>query len=155
MRIVFDLDGTLSNDEHRAHYLTGDKKDWDAYFDACDGDMPHTHIVTVLKALSHQGHDIEIWTGRSERVRDKTIAWLAEQGITVYPPPGLATRGVETLRMRPEGDLRPDTVLKHEWLEQARERGEAPDLAFDDRDRVVEMWRAAGIPCCQVAPGKF
>jgi hypothetical protein len=27
--------------------------------------------------------------------------------------------------------------------------------AFDDRDRVVQMWRAAGVTCFQVAPGEF
>lgn len=27
--------------------------------------------------------------------------------------------------------------------------------AYDDRDRVVVMWRAEGIPCFQVAPGDF
>ena len=26
---------------------------------------------------------------------------------------------------------------------------------FDDRNRVVAMWRDAGIPCFQVAPGEF
>ena len=29
------------------------------------------------------------------------------------------------------------------------------DLAFDDRDRVVAMWREEGVPCFQVAPGDF
>ena len=156
MRVIFDLDGTIANDTHRAHYLTeGSKKDWDAYYDACDGDTPHTHILIVLKALAEHGEKVEIWTGRSERVREKTIAWLNERGLDVEPPFFQTPYDVAALRMRPENDLRPDTVLKHEWLEQARERGEAPDLAFDDRDRVVEMWRAAGIPCCQVAEGKF
>jgi len=28
-------------------------------------------------------------------------------------------------------------------------------MVFDDRDQVVEMWRANGIPCFQVAPGNF
>jgi hypothetical protein len=30
-----------------------------------------------------------------------------------------------------------------------------PDLIFDDRDRVVAMWRSLGIPCFQVAKGDF
>ncbi len=156
MRVIFDLDGTLADDTQRAHYLTdGPKKNWEAYFDACEGDTPHTHIIQLLKALSEHGDKVEIWTGRSARVRDKTIAWLNERGIEVEPPFFQTPYEVVALRMRPEGDFRPDTILKHEWLEQARERGEAPDLAFDDRDRVVAMWRERGIPCCQVAPGEF
>ena len=27
--------------------------------------------------------------------------------------------------------------------------------AYDDRDKVVAAWRAAGVPCFQVAPGDF
>ena len=26
---------------------------------------------------------------------------------------------------------------------------------FEDRDRMVKMWRAAGVPCFQVADGEF
>jgi hypothetical protein len=26
---------------------------------------------------------------------------------------------------------------------------------FEDRDRMVKMWRAAGVPCFQVAEGEF
>lgn len=155
MRIVFDLDGTLSNDEHQAHYLTGGKKDWDAYFDACAGDTPHTHIITLLKALANDGHHIEIWTGRSERVRDKTIAWLAKQGIIVDTPSRPALYDVAALRMRSEGDFQPDFRLKYLWLVAAQARDEAPYIVFEDRDQVVAMWREYGIPCCQVAPGKF
>ena len=145
MRVIFDLDGTLADDTHRAHYLTdGPKKDWDAYFDACDGDAPHTHIIAVLQALVHKGHIIEIWTGRSARVRDKTIAWLHWNGVPF-----------DFLNMRPEKDFRDDTLLKAKWLEDARDCGHLPDMAFEDRARVVHMWREQGIPCCQVAPGKF
>ena len=30
-----------------------------------------------------------------------------------------------------------------------------PDVVFDDRDQVVEMWRANGIPVVQTAEGDF
>ena len=28
-------------------------------------------------------------------------------------------------------------------------------MVFDDRDRVVNMWRRNGVVCAQVAPGDF
>jgi hypothetical protein len=48
-----------------------------------------------------------------------------------------------------------DDILKEEWLNQ-----EFPDkqnllCVYDDRDKVVAMWRRNGIPCFQVAPGDF
>jgi hypothetical protein len=56
--------------------------------------------------------------------------------------------------MRPEKDYTPDDALKHKWL---MELG-GPDkifCVFDDRQKVVDMWRSHGITCFQVAPGKF
>ncbi len=58
--------------------------------------------------------------------------------------------------MRKAGDYRDDVVVKREWLSEI----EPPEFSrltavFDDRDRVVQMWRDAGVPCFQVADGDF
>ncbi len=100
--------------------------------------MPPAHQgASVLR----QGRDIvEIWSGRSDEVRDKTTAWLGEHGLGHIP-----------IRTRAAGDHRADTVLKAEWLDEGR----TPDLVFEDRDQMVAMYRARGIVCCQVAPGAF
>jgi phosphoglycolate phosphatase-like HAD superfamily hydrolase len=141
MFVVFDLDGTLANTDHRAHFLDGTdgKKDWRGFYAACDQDAPHWPIVHTLHALANANHRVEIWSGRSDEVRDKTEAWLREHFLNDIP-----------LRMRAEGDYTADDVLKRGWLANGK-----PDLIFDDRDKVVAMWRAQGIPCCQVAPGNF
>jgi hypothetical protein len=57
--------------------------------------------------------------------------------------------------MRPKGDYRDDGVIKFELLQKIREDGFNPTIAFDDRNRVVDMWRTNGIICAQVAPGDF
>jgi hypothetical protein len=57
--------------------------------------------------------------------------------------------------MRPEKDRRDDDIIKFELLHKLREDGWDPVMAFDDRDRIVRMWRANGIPCLQVAEGDF
>ena len=59
------------------------------------------------------------------------------------------------LYMRKEGDFRPDAKVKEELLNQIRSDGYEPILAFEDRQRVVDMWRRNGIQCCQVAPGDY
>lgn len=141
MFVVFDLDDTLALTEHRAHHLNQDPKDWRGFYAACDGDEPFTPIIAVAMALNSAGHDLEIWSGRSEEVRAKTEAWLKPHGIL----------GALPLRMRPEGDHQPDIKLKAAWLDEGR----TPDLVFEDRGSMVSMYRDRGIACCQVAPGDF
>ena len=48
-----------------------------------------------------------------------------------------------------------DDELKLRWLKYAMEARQAPDLVFEDRRRVVEMYRSQGITCFQVADGDF
>lgn len=141
MFVVFDLDGTLALTDHRAHYLTGPEKDWRAFYAACDGDTPCWPIIDTLRGLMVHGHRIEIWSGRSAEVRDKTRDWLCKHGMAAV-----------NIRMRPEGDHQPDTTLKAAWLAASDQR---PDLVFEDRASMVAMWRSHGIVCAQVAEGNF
>lgn len=143
MFVVFDLDGTLADGAHREHYVTRPvgEKDWRRYFAACYGDKPKRPIVDTLRALKAAGHDVEIWTGRSNEVADKTTKWLADHGLDGIP-----------MRSRANGDHTADDVLKAQWLDECSRK---PNLVFEDRARVVAMWRERGITCCQVAPGDF
>lgn len=140
MFVVFDLDGTLALTEHRAHFLEREKKDWRGFYTACDRDPACFPLIRTLCALTMAGHHVEIWSGRSGEVREKTLSWLAAHGIDHV-----------RIRMRDEGDHRPDTVLKAEWMAETVK----PSLVFEDRKSMVEMWRSHGIVCCQVAPGDF
>ena len=42
-----------------------------------------------------------------------------------------------------------------DWLDQEMAAGHEIMCVFDDRDKVVKMWRENGISCFQVAPGNF
>lgn len=57
--------------------------------------------------------------------------------------------------MRADGDHQDDQHLKRRLLARIRADGFDPVLAIDDRRRVVEMWRAEGLICAQVADGNF
>jgi hypothetical protein len=57
--------------------------------------------------------------------------------------------------MRRRGDKRADFIVKGELLDKIIADGWQPIMAFDDRNQVVQMWRARGIPCAQVAEGDF
>lgn len=150
---IFDLDGTLALIEHRLHHIQGPKKDWRAFFAACGDDKPNAPVIRTLHALRRSGAEIWIWSGRSDECRPQTVEWLGRYGCAgkgwIFGVP-------ERLRMRKAGDHRDDVEVKREWLSEI----EPPEwnrltAVFDDRSRVVEMWRAAGVPCFQVAPGDF
>ena len=49
------------------------------------------------------------------------------------------------LKMRPIGDSTPDDVLKERWLDEALAQGKNIDFVFDDRPKVIRMWRRRGI----------
>lgn len=140
MFVVFDLDGTLALNEHRLHYIEGEKKDWDGFFLACGDDAPNLPVIETYKAL-RDWHYIEIWSGRGEIARTATNLWLTKHNIDF-----------SILRMRQYGDFTPDDQLKEQWLKLLVKK---PDLVFDDRQKVVDMWRRNDIVCCQVAPGSF
>lgn len=142
MHVVFDLDGTLADGTHREHHITRPvgEKDWDAYFNACDGDAPIGPIIAIARAFMVIGHRVEIWTGRTDAVSDKTRQWLNANGLAAL-----------NIRQRRAGDRTQDDVLKKQWADTFG----WPDLVFEDRSRVVSMWRANGVTCCQVAPGDF
>lgn len=144
--IVFDLDGTLALDEHRVHHLRGQEKNWDAYFAACPGDEPNAPIVQVYDNLiGAPGARVEIWTGRIDTYLEATLQWI-EEHLIAHP---------DFLQMRRADDRTNDDELKRAWLSTARANGHEVVLAFEDRKRVVEMWRAEGVICAQVAPGEF
>ena len=141
-RVIFDLDGTLSLPEHRIHFIEGENADWDAFYQACGDDDPNYPVITVLQSLWQTGELIVIWTGREESVRGRTLEWLANHNIHYAE-----------LKMRPTKDYTPDDHLKELWLKELGAQNVL--MAFDDRDKVVDMWRRNDVVCFQVAPGNF
>lgn len=137
MFVIFDLDGTLADIDHRVHFVRNGKRDWKSFFAACVDDMPNLHVIDTLKAHVAAGHTVRIWSARSDVVRAETEKWLSDYGIDPW----------RLQHMRADGDSTPDVELKRYWLNQECIR---PDLIYDDRQRVVDMWRAEGISCFQV-----
>lgn len=141
--VIFDLDGTLADIDHRRHLVREKPKRWRAFFEASVHDRPNVPVITAYRAFQRSGLDYRLWifSGRSDIVRPQTERWLAEH-VGAY----------DQLRMRREGDHTPDEVLKRRWVEPVRHR---VLCVFDDRNKVVAMWRSLGIPCFQVAEGNF
>lgn len=158
--IVFDLDGTLSNLQHRLHHIENLPADasqeekhvaYRAFFAACGGDDVIPQASNVWHGLG-EAFDIFVVTGRSDEVREDTVAWLMKNKF-FYD----YEHADSSLYMRSGGDKRPDTIVKAELMDRLIEDrgGEQPFLIFEDRTSVVNMWRERGYTCYQVAPGDF
>ncbi len=139
---IFDLDGTLADDGHRHHHVTT-RSDWDAYYAACPDDEPIEHVLEIAKALHARGYHIVIVTGRPEHIRKETEAWLIAHDLFWTE-----------LVMRKRGDRRPNSVIKSEAVAALRAKGYQPMMVFEDLPPAVKAWRAAGVPCAQVAEPK-
>lgn len=146
---IFDLDGTLALIEHRRHFVENRANRWKEFFEACVDDAPNYSVIDTMNRLRRTS-DIWVFSGRSDAVRQQSKLWLAmhtelnEHDIT------------HQFRMRKSGDFTPDDVLKSSWYDAMSLDDKARLVAvFDDRDRVVNMWRQRRVTCFQVAPGAF
>lgn len=146
--IIFDLDGTLALiDERRALAAKADGKiNWKIFFDPTNIslDQPNTPVIEMAKMLKDQGHSVVIFSGRDSISRKETINWLDKHLVPF-----------DVLKMRPEGSFTPDDVLKQDWLNNLFPDKSSVLCVFDDRDKVVKMWRENGLTCMQVAQGDF
>ena len=48
-----------------------------------------------------------------------------------------------------------DEIIEKQWLDEELNAGEEIMCVFDDRDKVVKMWRDNNILCMQVNYGNF
>lgn len=141
---VFDVDGTLANCSHRQQFVRQKPKRWDLFNKTMDKDTPHDDIIWLAKLFYELGHTVVVCSGRGAENKDVTVKWLDEHGVKF-----------NGLYMRRERDYRSDDIVKAELLAEIRKDYGEPFMVFDDRSSVVQMWRANGIRCCQVAPGDF
>lgn len=146
MKIIFDVDGTLLDIEHRRHFVEGPNKDWDTFMDPAEmfKDIPNQPVVDIAIAMEKAGHEIIVVSARNERHRTVTENSLNVAGVFR-----------SALFLRPDGDFRSDAVFKQEVLDALIAQDWKPDMVFDDRNQVVEMWRSNGLTCVQVAKGDF
>lgn len=141
--VVFDIDGTLANNEHRQHFVEGNHKNYDAFYSLMYLDTLYEELALVANLL-HRRLDTVIVTGRPDNWRVTTEKWLKEKYIHY-----------DALYMRKSGDNRDDTVVKEELLQQLLIDKFIPLIFFDDRKKIVDLWRSKGYLCCQVAEGDF
>lgn len=134
------------------------KPDWESFFRE-DLVMQDKVIIPVKVAIdslvkgldnyndpAHVAATAELYfvTGRMEKHRDLTVRWLIANRIF----------NNAKLYMRADDDFRSDEIVKEEILHK-HIGVENVFCVFDDRKRVVDMWRRNGLMCLQVAEGDF
>lgn len=141
--VVFDIDGTLADIEHRRVHLMQDEPDWKTFNSLMHLDVIHEDIRRLLFQLEKHNY-IVLCSGREDCFRQVTEEFLDKNNV-VY----------EALYMRAEGDFRSDDIIKLEMLEKVTSNFERPWLWIDDRDKVVQALRGAGIRVLQVCNGDY
>jgi len=127
--IICDIDGTVA--------LRGDRSPYDMA--KVGEDTVNLPMALIIRAMYSVGYTIVFTSGRDESARYATHQWLEEEvGIVHFD-----------LLLRDIGDNRDDATVKKEMLDSIRVLYDVV-VAFDDRNRVVDMWRAEGVPCFQV-----
>lgn len=146
--VIFDLDGTLALIDKRREKaaLSNGKINWKTFFapENIQLDEPNWPVIESFKAMKAAGFTVGIFSGRDDISRKETMDWLTRYGINP-----------DFLKMRKNGSFVPDDKLKKLWLDDLIRDGHNIMCVFDDRDKVVKMWRDNGISCFQVNYGNF
>lgn len=143
MDYIFDIDDTLSNSEHRSHWISKDNpnKNWGVYYNLLIEDSPISPVVEVLKTLDAAGHRIVLCTGRPEQYRDLTVSWLEKYDIPAHDL---------FMRQKSETGLR-NAQAKQIMLGRIRSSGYTPVAVFEDNPLSVQMWKDNGLTVLQIA----
>ena len=172
MNYIFDIDGTLMNIDHRRHFVEGETKDWKSFIAHTMYDIPNPYVSDVMYSLNTPVNNILFLTGRKESEREITIKQIEMCGYQHQNQGDLRPKDdyeriyyegghySEILLMRPDDDYRPDAELKSDLFDKLVEIHKGyfanqDTVIFDDRQSVVDMWRARGLTCFQVAEGDF
>lgn len=169
--IIFNLDGTIADYEHRKHFIDPKKnkdcfeflnvetnerfygfgyknnvfqkwkRDSKSFWESCDKDDLIIPVAKFYQMLCINYFDIEIWSTRCESVRKKTEEWLEKHKIYY-----------SELKMCPINNFIPNYLLKETWLDEALHKGKKIEFVFESKTDDIKMWRKRGIfvfNCCQ------
>lgn len=146
--IIVDIDGTIALRDNRSPF------DYEkVYTDKVDHRMAH-----LLKNLINETeYEVFFVTGRENigNCYELTKKWLNDNIYPLQGHDGFFPVDNWRLLMRGEGDHRSDEITKKEIYENHIAPWYDVVCVFDDRNRVVKMWRDLGLLVAQVYDGDF
>lgn len=139
--VIFDLDGCLADDRRRKPLFDPLRPEsWDAYHADCENDpLINGHLISQTAEF-----EPIIFTSRPESVFAETYRWLRD----------VAKLNTKRIFMRSRGCLKGSPELKRGYLESLLKEGVAVSdivCAYDDREDVLAMYGAYGIPAVKIS----
>lgn len=133
--VGFDLDGTLA-----LHVARGPFE-----FEKIETDAVNEPVARLLRIYYEIGIDVLLLSGGKGEFKEHRERWLAANDLPYH----------EFHTRKPGDGERPDDIAKLEMFDEfVRDRYNLLAM-YDDRNRVVGLWRRLGVFCPQVAPGRF
>lgn len=180
--VIFDLDGTLANLNHRLHHVkvpacpaccdssvaiysyiqhcescmgTGENKSFKKNWDAFyDECDKDTPIVATIRIL------LQLWSSGSQiwiwTGRGEVAKAKTEKWLADHVFSDIELPSNVHLRMRKTDDKRPTWKVKQEWLNDLpKEHKERIVCVFEDSPSVCDMWQDEDVQVYQVREPKF
>lgn len=153
--VIFDLDGCLFDDRHRLPLIdeskTGEEK-YHSYHSRLINDKvyPDVHGVAYNYIMKDIRTDVAFWTARPTQWIGPTARKLRDTFADDLSDHGECKRieaAIDKLRMRRDGDLRPSSIIKAQWMAEELSIADHTSIdVYDDRKDVLdaywEVWRA-------------
>lgn len=131
--IIVDIDGTLA--------LFGNNNPYNRDFSL---DTVSQQVLSVVSNFWHNGCNVIILSGRSDKNKEVTQEWLNANHI-MY----------DELHMRKDGDVRSDDIIKLEIYNEFIKDKYNVYFVIDDRPKVIRMWRSLGLFVFDVNQGGY
>lgn len=147
--VLCDIDGTIAEISHRRHYVKEKPKNWMKFYEEMGNDSLREEVLADVQATLQKAREegkrtfFILVSARPDNYRKQTEEWLAKVGIDDY----------STLIMRRAGDSREDSIVKREILYKYFKDKSKVIRVFDDRPRVIRMWREEGLDVVDVGDG--
>lgn len=135
--IIIDLDGTLSNVAHRRHFVQGKRRNYEAFHALLGSDPVNEWCKAIMRQFWHGGYEVIIVSARPASYEAPTRKWLEANGVAFNA----------LYLLHSDNDNTPDQELKKAWLTKYGKENIL--FIIDDRQKVVDMWRAEGLVCLQ------
>lgn len=134
---LWDLDGNLAIHNGRGPYE----------FDKVESDLVNLEVARQLRLHYNTGIRCILFSGRKGEFKEHTLRWLrANERLIPH----------HALFMRPEGNNEGDDIVKLWMFDQYIRYNYNVLGVWDDRNRVVSMWRGGlKLPCMQTNFGAF
>lgn len=146
MIYVFDIDGTIANNEHRKHLLPQNDlhltSSWSDYNRACSGDSPIIQLINMINNLAELS-EVYIMTSRSDEVEWRTLEWLQDNDVEY-----------DVIYMRSRFDNRKDYIIKEMWLNDLCDGDKTSVIIFEDNPNVIKHLRSCGYTVMSVCEYK-